>query len=630
MSAESGIQEIVSSEISLGDYCNLLMYGGADYHIMDSLSVNSFGNSDGRLYTNGNPIHCNYSLQSNYGPYREMYLSTSNIYCYAVQINDGMLMDADEAHFYIGGEGGVNNNFWGSGFTYGVVEIMGGELSITGDNTFSEFIVHPGSEVSLAANSVQTAGQFEFNGGSTMPISLISSVAGDQASLLQSSGTVDGNYMVLRDINASGGALFTADNSIDQGNNTGWNIIENLPVNYYWVNGDGAWSELNHWATSSGGTEYFSSLPTAQDTVIFDAMSFAGSGTLEIDVVANCVDWRMDNVNTGMIIDANEDVNVYGSMTLAPGIDANFKSVKFKGANGPYQITSNGTYWGPQSALVFEVGGEYELADDFDGQAIQIYDGIFRSMGNTINLDWELKTEAVGSPFLDIANSTVNCNFWRPYEWNQFGYALQNSVINCGANFYGNELTYPEVRLSGLQTNVQAGATFNSLTVDPGTRLVFQSGSTFTMNNVTMNGTSDQIITIESSTPGEEAYFIGNGNDVIGEYLDITDNHASGTASFIANNSLLGSNVQGWSEIIAVAELNPISSVYPNPCSDILTIEMTTGSNLELYSVYGELVRVINANGNDNIRIDVQDLASGVYVLRHQANRAKGIAVMVK
>jgi len=629
MNAESGVQEIVTSEISLGDNCNLLMGGGADYHLMDSLSVRSCGNSDGRFFTNGHPINCEYSLQSNYGPYREMYLSTSNIHCYSMQINSNMLMDADEAHFYMNGPGGVNNNFWGSGFTYGIVEFAG-EMSVTGDNTFAELIIHPGAEISLAANSVQTADQFEFNGTSLLPISLISSEAGTQASIVQTSGEVNGNFMVIRDNNASGGALFTADNSIDQGNNTGWNILENLPETYYWVNGEGAWSDLSHWSASSGGSADFSSLPTAQDTVVFDAMSFAGAGTLDIDLVANCADWRMESVNAGMIIDANADVNIYGSITLAPEIDANFLNVKFKGGNGPYQITSNGTYWGPSSSMIFEVAGEFELADDFEGQAIQVYDGVFRSMGHTIDLDWELKTEGVGNPVLDIINSVVNCNFWRPYEPSQFNYVMQNSVINCGSQFFGNDLTYPEVHLFGIQTSVTGNCTFNYLEVLPGTSLNFQSGNTFTLNEVVLNGTSDQSITIQTTTPGDEAFFVGNGNDVTGQYLNVIDNHASGTASFTAYNSVLGSNVVGWSDGVSVSELSQITAVYPNPCAEVLTVEMSTPSQLDLYSVYGKLLRSIPSNGQNTIRLDVQGLASGMYVLRQYSTGDKGITLMVK
>ena len=44
---------------------------------------------------------------------------------------------------------------------------------------------------------------------------------------------------------------------------------------YYWVGGAGVWSDYaNHWATSSGGTTFQTSIPTITDDVIFDSNSF--------------------------------------------------------------------------------------------------------------------------------------------------------------------------------------------------------------------------------------------------------------------------------------------------------------------------------------------------------------------
>ncbi len=38
--------------------------------------------------------------------------------------------------------------------------------------------------------------------------------------------------------------------------------------NYYWVGGIGNWSDYgNHWATSSGGLIFHTSIPTANDDV---------------------------------------------------------------------------------------------------------------------------------------------------------------------------------------------------------------------------------------------------------------------------------------------------------------------------------------------------------------------------
>lgn len=60
---------------------------------------------------------------------------------------------------------------------------------------------------------------------------LQSTLAGSQATLSQASGTVSATNLVIRDINATGGATwnaFTTSGNIDAGNNTGWDFFTQL------------------------------------------------------------------------------------------------------------------------------------------------------------------------------------------------------------------------------------------------------------------------------------------------------------------------------------------------------------------------------------------------------------------
>ena len=60
-------------------------------------------------------------------------------------------------------------------------------------------------------------------------------------------------------------------------------------ANRYWVGGSGNWGDAaNHWAASSGGSANASNLPTIEDNVYFDANSFDASGTITLDISANC------------------------------------------------------------------------------------------------------------------------------------------------------------------------------------------------------------------------------------------------------------------------------------------------------------------------------------------------------
>jgi len=72
-------------------------------------------------------------------------------------------------------------------------------------------------------NALQTSG--------TIQKTLRSGVSGVQATLSQSSGTVDVSYLTIQDINATGGATwnaFVSQGNVDDGNNTGWDFLVQL------------------------------------------------------------------------------------------------------------------------------------------------------------------------------------------------------------------------------------------------------------------------------------------------------------------------------------------------------------------------------------------------------------------
>ena len=56
-------------------------------------------------------------------------------------------------------------------------------------------------------------------------VTLQSGTAGTQAILTKASGTVSGQNLNIKDINATGGATFNAFGSTNMGNNTGWNFL---------------------------------------------------------------------------------------------------------------------------------------------------------------------------------------------------------------------------------------------------------------------------------------------------------------------------------------------------------------------------------------------------------------------
>ena len=63
-------------------------------------------------------------------------------------------------------------------------------------------------------------------------------------------------------------------------------------------------------------------------------------------------------------------------------------------------------------------------------------------------------------------------------------------------------------------------------------------------------------------------------------------------------------------------ESNETFSVYPNPTKNTITVQMdnTSAQELSIYDILGNLKQTMNVRSGD--KIDVSDLASGVYILR--------------
>src|SRR6187455_3038169 len=71
--------------------------------------------------------------------------------------------------------------------------------------------------------------------------------------------------------------------------------LKSVSLNYYWIGNSGNWTELSHWATTSGGTTLHTQIPTALDDVFFDANSFTIPGqSVNFDaltILAHNINW---------------------------------------------------------------------------------------------------------------------------------------------------------------------------------------------------------------------------------------------------------------------------------------------------------------------------------------------------
>ncbi len=251
--------------------------------------------------------------------------------------------------------------------------------NIGGNNTIKDLIFTAGKTYTLGQASTQTitnlfsANTPECGGWST----ITSSTPGAHAKIVATADVmIDVSGVIMKDINASGGANFSALNSIDNGNNTGWTFPANTGQNLYWVGGSGNWSDKAHWSKTSGGSGGYC-VPGPADNTFFDNGSgfTASSKTVTVDNISYTHDITFSGSATAPALKQNSTdqiLNIYGSSEWQAGMGTiEVNTIIYRHTGEAKTIKSNGVKMGLNtgflrtSSVIFEEENSLSLLDDF-------------------------------------------------------------------------------------------------------------------------------------------------------------------------------------------------------------------------------------------------------------------------
>ncbi|MES2332153.1 MAG: LamG-like jellyroll fold domain-containing protein [Bacteroidota bacterium] len=474
--------------------------------------------------------------------------------------------------------------------------LAAGAVQINNSNTFNSLTLSAGYVHTFGANTIQTVGSLIASGTCNAVLTLNSGSAGTQATIKQLSGAVNLSYINLRDINATGGAVFTANNAINSGNNTGWTINTLSSRNLYWIGNSGNWSDGSHWSQTSGGVAS-GCPPTGVDNVFFDANSFTTGGrTVTVDVAASCINMDWTGVTNTPTFAGSAALNIYGSMVLASGMNVSLSSaISFLATSGVQTINTFGKSL--SSNLTFNgVGGSWTfagpvvttgtinlLAGSLNTNSQAVNASVFGSsgslarsltLGSTVftvsdyNTPWSISSST--GMTLNAGTSSIICT------WNNAGYA---------PNFTGGSFTYYDVSFTGalnFRANVSGGLgyhnitsatglllsananavfndvlaagavqinnsnTFNSLTLSAGYVHTFGANTIQTVGSLIASGTCNAVLTLNSGSAGTQATIKQLSGAVNLSYINLRDINATGGAVFTANNAINSGNNTGW------------------------------------------------------------------------------------
>jgi len=445
-----------------------------------------------------------------------------------------------------------NGTVSGAGHDFGKATFMG-DATISGNSTYDTLVFSPSKNYILGNNTTQTINNlFSANGTCGQPISIATPTVGTQASI-SSTANQTVNYISLRDINATGGGVFTANNCTDLGNNTGWTI--NLPgaQNLYWIGGTGNYNDGNHWATTSGGPAS-GCIPTLYDNVFFDANSFSGGGqavTINVNSACNNMNWTGATLNP--VLTGTVNLHVYGSLTFITAMSNNYTgTLTFKATSPGKTITCNGKTFGGH--IYFDgVGGEWTLQDAFSSTTKNVY----LVNGSLVTNNQNFTTYAFLSNYtnarnLDLGSSNVSItgsgsDGATTLAWSLIGsnytFSAGTSTININSTsnqtFNANYGSYNIVifqTASGTQ-NLWGGSSYNSVTFKGTTGNTSSTNTTF--NSIAFQNTGN---TAGNGNTYNAVTWAGNGT-VSGSNNIFTSNITFPGTGSISNNTNTFNNI---------------------------------------------------------------------------------------
>jgi hypothetical protein len=337
----------------------------------------------------------------------------------------------------------------------------------------------------------------------------------------------------------------------DIGDNTGITFPASKTV--YWnLAGTQSWT-ATAWATSSGGTPALNNFPLPQDTAVFNDAGSAG--TVTFSTTSNIKNLDFSGRTTAMsFASATGSVRLYLGGNLLLGTTAtivgvfyfiNSTSKNLSGYNpnvttlglknyAPLTLLSNVfyLYYYAQldSAASLNLNG-YTLTTDL---SYYTFSGNLTFNGGTLVSTGSFFVDPTATTTAGTGTGIIRFTGSADSTFNASGVTF-NCTIDCALT-------------GGAYLILYSSGTFNNITnsVSPAA-IKFKSGLTYTFNNFNLRGTAGNLVTIVSSTPGNQ-YTLSKASGVVSSnYLSIQDSVATGgTVWYAGANSVDLGNNTGW------------------------------------------------------------------------------------
>lgn len=360
--------------------------------------------------------------------------------------------------------------------------------------------------------------------------------------------TITGNSATVFHIGTTTGLTFTPGNSIincTYAGSAGTRVINS---------GEAAFALKN--VKISAGTDRIETAGGGATSNFAGYLDFTGfSGTWDLNNSYN-----NNNFTGDLILSSTMTVNANAGGT---------KNINFTGTSVTQTLTTNGVILRANLVIngvsnVVVLNGNIDLTNTAES-IITLTAGTFNTAGYSI-IASSISSSNTNNRTLTLSSSLITLTGTGNVL--QFG-TMTNLVLNANtSNIYlsdvsastktiahGSSLTLYDLTIAPTGSGaIIFGAnplTLHSLNLNGGSKtLQFTAGvgstTTIAPGGWNVNGTSGNLVSITSGTPGSQAYLSVASGVVTGRYLSIIDSNAAGGASFQAINSTDAGNNTGW------------------------------------------------------------------------------------
>lgn len=577
-------------------YNNLTFDGvGGGWTLQDALALTAATGtltlSNGTLSTNGQTL--NIGIMSSSGSSaRTLTLGASQINLSGTSANvwsmgagTGLTLNADTSTITftgtnptaIWGVGKIYNNVVFSGNTGSVMDYSPTFANLTinsAANKTSSLILWPSG---AGGGTYTVTGTLTLNGSSPTNRLLVQSNTLGTARTFNAAAVSLSNVDFM-DITAAGAASpFTGTSIGDAGGNT--NITFDAPVTQTWNGTTGNWSDNTKWT---------SRVPLPQDDVVL-----AGTNTVTADMprIGKSISF------TGATpLTLGNTVTSYGSLDFTgSGVLTSGSNYWYTGGRGAYLLTSAGkTFF---YLFLRAPGGSLTAQDATVCSGMLVYDGDWDAGVYSFTVNSQFSTMSgtakviSGSGTWTITGDqavTFDIRAGNP-TWNATGPLVFAYTGASDRNYtFGTSRTIPNaINITGGGAGIAylqatTAATFTGLvTVNAPKTVKFDSGVTYNLNDISLNGSAGNVITMLASTPGSAATLNYTGTkraQVV--YGDITDINVTPASTWYYDTNTTINSGTGWTSGIVVKTFGNVAGNWSDATKWIGGVKPIAGDDV--------------------------------------------------